>query len=48
MDGELKAELQKVWDKLKSRDIELEEQKHELQTALSQVKKILNSCFNAK
>ncbi|KAM9495168.1 uncharacterized protein Hap1MRO34_015963 [Clarias gariepinus] len=36
MDGELKAELQKVWDKLKSRDIELEEQKHELQTALSQ------------
>ncbi|KAB5565729.1 hypothetical protein PHYPO_G00244880 [Pangasianodon hypophthalmus] len=40
MDGELvqlKAELQKVWDMLKSRDTELEEQQHELQSARGQV-----------
>ncbi|MCI4381879.1 hypothetical protein PGIGA_G00257070 [Pangasianodon gigas] len=40
MDGELvqlKAELQKVWDMLKSRDTELEEQEHELQSARGQV-----------
>ncbi|KAF5907537.1 paramyosin-like isoform X1, partial [Clarias magur] len=36
-DGELKAELQKVWDMLKSRDIEIEEQRHKLQSALGQV-----------
>ncbi|XP_058264490.1 golgin subfamily A member 6-like protein 7 isoform X3 [Hemibagrus wyckioides] len=40
MDGELvqlKAELQKVWDMLKIRDTELEEQQHELQSARGQV-----------
>ncbi|KAI4874964.1 hypothetical protein NFI96_032968 [Prochilodus magdalenae] len=40
MDGELvqvKAELQKVWDMLKSRDTELEEQQQELQCARGQV-----------
>ncbi|KAL6474371.1 hypothetical protein MHYP_G00179320 [Metynnis hypsauchen] len=40
MDGELvqvKAELQKVWDMLKSRDTELEEQQQELQSARGQV-----------
>lgn len=43
MDGELvqlKTELQKVWDMLKSRDTELEEQQHELQSARGQVKMI--------
>lgn len=43
MDGQLvqlKAELQKVWDMLKSRDTELEEQLHELQSAHGQVKMI--------
>ncbi|XP_017569181.1 myosin-9 isoform X1 [Pygocentrus nattereri] len=40
MDGELvqvKAELQKVWDMLKSRDTKLEEQQQELQSARGQV-----------
>ncbi|KAL7858116.1 hypothetical protein AOLI_G00182180 [Acnodon oligacanthus] len=40
MDGELvqvKAELQKVWNMLKSRDTELEEQQQELQSARGQV-----------
>ncbi|XP_072527657.1 uncharacterized protein [Salminus brasiliensis] len=40
MDGELvqvKAELQKVWDMLKSRDTELEEQQQELLSARGQV-----------
>lgn len=37
---QLKAELQKVWDMLKSRDTELEEQWHELQSARGQVKMI--------
>lgn len=49
MDGELvqlKAELQKVWEMLKNRDTELEEQQHELQSARGKVKMI--SCCNAK
>ncbi|XP_047015855.1 interaptin isoform X3 [Ictalurus punctatus] len=40
MDGELvqlKAELQKVWEMLKNRDTELEEQQHELQSARGKV-----------
>ncbi|KAK2834544.1 hypothetical protein Q7C36_015245 [Tachysurus vachellii] len=40
MDGELvqlKSELQKVWDMLKIRETELEEQQHELQSARGQV-----------